>query len=41
MSGDANVKPDTAWMRQAFIDVQAELEIKLKRAAQSDRKSVV
>jgi hypothetical protein len=27
--------PDTAWLREAFIDVQAELELKLKRAAQS------
>jgi hypothetical protein len=26
---------DTAWMREAFVDVQAELELKLKRAAQS------
>jgi hypothetical protein len=27
--------PDTAWMRQAFVGVQSELELKLKRAAQS------
>lgn len=26
---------DTAWMREAFIDVQAELALKLRRAAQS------
>lgn len=26
---------DTAWMNEAFIDVQAELALKLKRAAQS------
>lgn len=35
MNGDANAKLDTAWMRQAFVDVQAELQIKVKRAAQS------
>ncbi len=27
--------PDTTWLHEAFIDVQAELELKLKRAAQS------
>ncbi len=27
--------PDTAWMKDAFVDVQAELALKLKRAAQS------
>ncbi|QJC81551.1 DUF6602 domain-containing protein [Pseudomonas umsongensis] len=26
---------DTAWMKESFVDVQAELAIKLKRAAQS------
>jgi len=26
---------DTAWMREAFVDVQAELELKLRRASQS------
>src|SRR5690349_3578091 len=35
MSGSGNGTNDTAWMRQAFIDVQAELMIKLRRAAQS------
>src|SRR5262245_4739134 len=35
MSGDASTEADTAWMRQAVIDVQEELAIRLKRAAQS------
>lgn len=26
---------DTAWMKEAFVDVQSELELKLKRAARS------
>ena len=26
---------DTAWMKDAFVDVQVELALKLKRAAQS------
>lgn len=34
MSEIPNV-PDTSWMREAFLDVQAELRLKLKRAAQS------
>lgn len=29
------VATDTWWMREAFIDVQTELEVRLKRAAQS------
>jgi hypothetical protein len=28
-------KNDLAWMREAFLDVQAEIQLKLKRAAQS------
>lgn len=28
-------KADTAWMREAFVDVQVELELRLKRASQS------
>lgn len=28
-------KLDTVWLREAFIDVQAELELKLRRASQS------
>ncbi|WP_119304441.1 DUF6602 domain-containing protein [Dongia deserti] len=31
----ASETKDTAWMKEAFIDVQAELTLKLKRAAQS------
>jgi hypothetical protein len=34
MSETTNV-PDTVWMYEAFLDVQAELRLKLKRAAQS------
>ena len=34
MTGPETVA-DMAWMREAFIDVQAELALKLKRAAQS------
>jgi hypothetical protein len=35
MVNDKDRKADTAWMRDAFVDVQAELALKLKRAAQS------
>jgi len=35
MTRKAEKSADTAWMREAFIDVQAELELKLKRASQS------
>lgn len=35
MSRTTNKVADTAWMREAFIDVQAELEFKLRRASQS------
>ncbi len=35
MSRKADKSADTAWMREAFVDVQAELELKLRRASQS------
>lgn len=35
MSNQDTSPPDTRWMQQAFVDVQAELELKLRRAAQS------
>ena len=35
MTRKADKAADTAWMREAFVDVQAELELKLRRASQS------
>ena len=35
MSPEAEKQAETAWMREAFIDVQAELEMKLQLAARS------
>lgn len=35
MTRKSDKAADTAWMREAFVDVQAELELKLKRASQS------
>lgn len=35
MTTDQQLADDTAWMRDSFVDVQAELALKLKRASQS------
>lgn len=35
MTTSRDLKDDTAWMRTAFVDVQAELALKIKRANQS------
>lgn len=35
MSDNEHEVADTAWMQEAFVDVQSELELKLKRASQS------
>ena len=35
MTTSTDLRNDTAWMRSAFVDVQAELALKVKRANQS------